>query len=67
MTYEEFKNRALNPVYTVEPGVYRVDIFRIVDPDGNKLAYVLGADDINHILESDVIQIKEIKKIRLSA
>ena len=62
MTYEEFKNRALNPIYTVEPAVYRVDIFRIVNPDGNMLAYVLGADDdINHILESDLKQIYEIE------
>ena len=60
MTYEEFKDRALNPVYTVEPSIYRVDIFRIVDPNGNKLTDVLAAeDDINHSLESDLKQIDE--------
>lgn len=55
MTYDEFKKRAINPVYTEEPAVYRVDIFRIVNPNGNKLAWVLSADeDINSLLQSSL-------------
>lgn len=32
MTFEEFKKLALNPPFTQEPSVYRMDIFRIVKP-----------------------------------
>lgn len=54
MTYDKFKKRAINPVYTEEPAVYRVDIFRIVNPNGNKLAWVLSPDeDINTLLQSE--------------
>ncbi|PWL62653.1 MAG: hypothetical protein DBY35_02625 [Bacteroidales bacterium] len=33
MTFEEFKKLALNPPFTNEPSVYRMDVFRIVEPD----------------------------------
>ena len=36
MTIEEFQRLALNPPYNYEPSVYRVDVFRIQEPDNGK-------------------------------
>lgn len=39
MTFEEFKALAMNPPYTYEPAVYRIDIFRIQESNKSKSCF----------------------------
>lgn len=41
MTYEEFKALAMNPPYTYKPAVYRIDVFRIQEPDNGKSRFTI--------------------------
>ncbi len=44
MTYEEFKALAMNPPYNYEPVVYRIDVFRIQEPDNGKSRVTICAE-----------------------
>lgn len=45
MTYEEFKAVAMNPPYTPEPSVYRIDVYRIIKPDNGKSCFTIYPDE----------------------
>ena len=50
MTFEEFKALAMNPPYTYEPAVYRIDVYRIVERDsGMSCLTILPEDDITEV------------------
>ena len=51
MTFEEFKALAMNPPYTYEPAVYRIDVFRIKEPDNGKSCFSINpGEDIRESL-----------------
>lgn len=50
MTYEEFITMATNPPYTPEPAVYRIDVYRIIEPNNGKPCLtILPDEDIKEV------------------
>lgn len=45
MTFEEFKALAMNPPYTYEPAVYRIDVFRIQESDNGKSYFSINPEE----------------------
>lgn len=45
MTFEEFKAIAMNPLYTPEPSVYRIDVYRIIKPDNRMSCFTILPDE----------------------
>lgn len=51
MTFEEFNALAMNPPYTYEPAVYRIDVFRVQEPDNGKSCFSINPwEDIRETL-----------------
>lgn len=51
MTFEEFKALAMKPPYKYEPAVYRIDVFRIKEPDNGKSCFSINqGEDIRESL-----------------
>lgn len=50
MTFDDFKALAINPPYTPEPSVYRIDVYRIIDRDSGKPCLtILPEEDIKEV------------------
>lgn len=51
MTFDDFKVLAMNPPYTPEPAVYRIDVYRIIERDSGKSCLtILPEEDIKEVL-----------------